>query len=391
MLILVANLGSTSFKFRLYDMGAGDGRMLAKGGYERVTDYDAAIDKCMEELTAAGHLEGGLVAVGFKTVLGRGVSGCVPADDKVIAALDGFKDVAPAHNPPYAAGIRSFARRLPGVKLFALFETAFYQWMPEPATRYAVPKAWHDAGLRRYGFHGASHKFIAERSAELLGRADVAAIAARLYRDGPRPLDGKPLRVISCHLGGSSSITAICNGVAVATSMGLSPQSGLPQNNRVGDLDSMAIPFISRALGLDLETIEAELSRSSGLLGLSGGVGNDMRDIYAAAAAGNADAHLALDVFVHEIRRYIGSYWIQMGGCDALVFTAGIGENGDMIRARVCAGLEDLGLLLDESKNAIAKGVEAELSAPSSKVRVFTIPANEESVVAREVHRQLNG
>lgn len=390
MLILVANLGSTSFKFRLFHMDGTNERLLAKGGYERVTDYDAAIDQCMEELRAGGHLSGALDAVGFKTVLGRDLSGCVPADDRAIAALEGFKDVAPAHNPPYALGIQSFSRRLPEVKLFALFETAFYQWVPEAATRYAVPKAWHEAGLRRYGFHGASHKFIAERSAELMDRQDVAAVAARLYRDGPQPVDGKPLRVISCHLGGSSSVTGILNGVAIGTSMGLSPQSGLPQNNRVGDLDSMAIPFLSRALGLDLPAIETQLSKESGLLGLSGGVGNDIRDIYAAAAQGNADAQLALDVFVHEIRRWIGAYWIQMGGCDALVFTAGIGENGDVIRRRVCSDLGELGLVLDESKNQNSKAVEAELTGPGSKVRVFTIPANEELVVAREVYRQIS-
>ncbi|MFM7180304.1 MAG: acetate/propionate family kinase [Verrucomicrobiales bacterium] len=389
MLILVANLGSTSFKFRLFHMDGTEERMLAKGGYERVTDYDAAIDQCMQELQAGGHLSGKLDAVGFKTVLGRELSGCVPADEKAIAALDGFKDIAPAHNPPYARGIESFRRRLPEVRLFALFETAFYQWVPDEATRYAVPKAWHEAGLRRYGFHGASHKFIAERSAELLGRADVAGIAARLYCDGPRAPEGKPLRVISCHLGGSSSVTGILNGVAIGTSMGLSPQSGLPQNNRVGDLDSMAIPFLTRALGLDLAEIEKQLSKDSGLLGLSGGVGNDIRDIYAAAAAGNSDAVTALSVFVHEIRRWIGAYWIQMGGCDALVFTAGIGENGDVIRARVCDGLSELGLVLDAGKNTTSKGIEAELTAAGSRTRIFTIPANEELVVAREVFRQV--
>ena len=191
MLILVANLGSTSFKFRLYHMDGADGRMVAKGGYERVTDYGAAIDQCVAELKAGGHLSGELDAVGFKTVLGRGVSGCVPADGKVIAALEGFADVAPAHNPPYAQGIRIFAKQMPGVKLFALFETAFYQWVPEAASRYAVPKAWHEAGLRRYGFHGASHKFIGERSAVLLGRQDVADVACNLYKNGPQPVAGQ--------------------------------------------------------------------------------------------------------------------------------------------------------------------------------------------------------
>ena len=389
MLILIANLGSTSFKFRLYEMDGTSECMLAKGGYERVTDYAAAIGQCVTELRAGGHLSGELDAVGFKTVLGRGVSGCVPADEKVIAALEGFRDVAPAHNPPYAQGIRIFSEQMPGVKLYALFETAFYQWVPEAASRYAVPKKWHDAGLRRYGFHGASHKFIGERSATLMGRDDVAEVACNLYKNGPQPITGKPLRVISCHLGGSSSVTGILNGSAIGTSMGFSPQSGLPQNNRVGDLDSMALPFIARTLGLSIDEMERQLSKESGLLGLSDGAGNDMRDIHSAAHSGNSDAQLALDVFIHEIRRWIGAFWIQMGGCDALVFTAGIGENGDTIRRDVCAGLEGLGLVLDQEKNATTRATETELTGPGSTTRIFTIPANEELVVAREVFRQL--
>ena len=171
--------------------------------------------------------------------------------------------------------------------------------------------------------------------------------------------------------------------------MGFSPQSGLPQNNRVGDLDSMALPFIARSLGLTLDEMERQLTKESGLLGLSGGAGNDMRDIYSAANAGNPDAQLALDVFIHEIRRWIGGFWIQMGGCDALVFTAGIGENGDLIRERVCAGLDGMGLVLDTAKNSTTKAVEAELTGAGSTTRIFTIPANEELVVAREVYRQM--
>ena len=389
MHILVANLGSTSFKFRLFRMEGTEETMLAKGGYERVTDHGAAIDQGLAELRAGGHLQGDLDAVGFKTVLGRNLSGCVPADQRVIEALEGFQDVAPAHNPPYAHGIRIFREKMPGVPLFALFETAFYQWVPEAATRYAVPKAWLEAGVRRYGFHGASHKFIAERSAELMDRPDVAAVARDLYRHGPRPVEGPPLRVISCHLGGSSSVTGIRDGVAVGTSMGLSPQSGLPQNNRVGDLDSMAIPFVARTLGLGLDQIEKQMSKEGGLLGLSGGAGNDIRDLYAAIDVGNAEAALALDVFVHEIRRWIGAFLVQMGGCEALVFTAGIGENGRLVRERVCAGLTELGIALDPERNAAQGATEGEITAPGSRTRIFVIPANEELVVAREVRRQL--
>jgi len=394
MNILVANLGSTSFKFRLFRFdGAGTPALLAKGGYERVTDYGQAIDDCLGELQSAGHVRSSadLHGVGFKTVLGKNLTGCLRADTdgRVIAALDGFKEIAPAHNPPYALGLARFREKLPGVPLVALFETAFYQWMPDAATRYAVPQAWHDAGVRRYGFHGASHKFAAERSAELLGRTDIADRVRSLYQSGPTPLaaGAKPLRVISCHLGGSSSVTGIRNGVAIGTSMGLSPQSGLPQNNRVGDLDSAAVPFAMKTLGLSLAEAERQLTKESGLLGLSG-VGNDLRDIRAAAAQGNTRAQLALDVFVHSTRHWIGAFLLELGGCEALVFTAGIGENNPDLRAAICAGLEEFGLVIDPANNAaVIRGAEGEISAADSRAKIFVIPANEELVVARETLR----
>jgi acetate kinase len=392
MNILVANLGSTSFKFRLFRFdGTGGASLLAKGGYERVSDYGKAIDDCLGELKAAGHARtpADLHGVGFKTVLGRNLTGCVRADTdgRVIAALDGFKEIAPAHNPPYALGIRRFQEKLHGVPLVALFETAFYQWIPEAAARYAVPEAWHAAGVRRYGFHGASHKFVAERSAELLGRTDIADRVRQLYQAGPTPVAaGKPpVRVISCHLGGSSSVTGIRDGVAIGTSMGLSPQSGLPQNNRVGDLDSAAVPFVMKTLGLSLADVERQMTKESGLLGLSG-VGNDLRDIRAAALAGNARAQLALDVFVHSTRHWIGAFLLELGGCDALVFTAGIGENNPELRAAICANLGDLGIRVDDVKNGALRG-EGEISAAGARTRIFVIPANEELVVARETLR----
>jgi acetate kinase len=390
--ILVANLGSTSFKFRLFRFdGTGGAALLAKGGYERVADHGRAIDDCLAELRAAGHLGSGanLAAVGFKTVLGRDLTGCVAADDRTIAALDGFADLAPAHNPPYAAGIRRFREKLPTVPLVALFETAFYQWVPAAAARYAVPESWHQAGIRRHGFHGASHKFVAERSAELLGRADVADRVRHLYQAGPTPLPAgrSPLRVISCHLGGSSSITGIRDGLAVGTSMGLSPQSGLPQNNRVGDLDSAAVPFAAKALRLSLAEVGRQLTEESGLLGLSG-VSNDLRDIAAAAARGHARAQLAVDVFVHSARHWIGAFLLELGGCEALVFTAGIGENSPAIRAAICAGLEEFGVTLDAAKNTSLRG-EGDIAAANSRARILVIPANEELVVARETARWL--
>src|SRR5215510_6335914 len=241
MKILVANLGSTSLKWRLFDFSNGGERLLHKGGFERVADYPKAIGDCLEQLKEAGHIqrERDLAAVGFKTIMARGVNGCVRLDENVLKAMEAFNGIAPAHNPPYITGIRLFAQQMPEVPLVGLFETAFYQWAPEAATRYAVPEAWHQAGVRRWGFHGASHKFIAERSAELLGRKDVADRARQLYvNHGASPVGAPDLRVISCHLGGSSSISAIRNGVAIDNSLGLSPQSGLPHNNRVGDLDA---------------------------------------------------------------------------------------------------------------------------------------------------------
>lgn len=391
MLILVANLGSTSFKYRLFRMDENGGEVVAKGGYERVTDYSAVIDDALATLMSDGVIGSpdDIDAVGFKTVLGRNLSGCVMADQRVIDALEGFSAVAPAHNPPYAAGIRQFAKSLPKARLVALFETAFYQWTSEASAHYAIPKSWRDIGIRRYGFHGASHKFVAERSAGLCGREDVAAIARRLYLDGPQPVSGKPFRVVSCHLGGSSSVTGIRNGVAIGTSMGFSPQSGLPQNNRVGDLDSGAIPYAMRTLGIPFEEAERQLVKESGLLGLSG-VSNDIRDIKRAAAEGNPAAKLAIDHLVHSIRHWIGAFMIELGGIDALVFTAGIGENGDDVRAAVCEGLETFGVRIDSARNGACKAVEADISSADSSARIFVIPANEELVLAREVFRKLS-
>ena len=389
MKILVANLGSTSFKYRLLEMDDTNAAELASGGYERVTDYTECIEDMLENLVGNGNISSAeeLDAVGFKTVLGKDLSGCVEADDSVLAALDGFKEVAPAHNPAYAEGIRCFREKLPNVKRVALFETAFFQWVAPGASEYAIPKAWRELGIRRYGFHGASHKFVAERSAELLENEVVADRARRLYVDGPVQYDGPNLRVLSCHLGGSSSVVGIHNGVAIGSSMGFSPQSGLPQNNRVGDLDSMAIPYVSKMLGLSVEDAEHQLTKESGLLGLSG-ISNDVRDISEKAQDGNANAKLALDVLVDSIRHWAGSFFFKMGSAEAIVFTAGIGENRTDLRAAVCAGLEDLGVQIDPSANeSIVRGKEGIISTPDSRIQVLVIPANEELVIAREVYR----
>ena len=379
-------------KYRLFDFSGGDGELLTRGGLERVSDHAEAIGQVLGELRAGDWIasEDDLAAVGFKAIMAEGRTGCLELTSEVIDSMEACNNIAPAHNPPYIRGIRLFAEKMPSVPLVGLFETAFYQWAPEASTRYAVPQSWHDAGVRRWGFHGASHKFIAERSAELLGREDVAQRARNLYvDDAGSPVDGPPLRVISCHLGGSSSITGILNGAAIGNSMGLSPQSGLPQNNRVGDLDSMAVLHMMRRDGLSIDDIENALCNEGGLKGLSGGH-NDIRDIVSAADSGNAQAKLALDVYVHSARHWLGAYLAQLNGLDALVFTAGIGENRAGIRAAICADLDQLGIRLDAEKNAAAQAGETVISADDSPAKVMIIPTNEELVVAREVKRYLD-
>ncbi len=391
MKILVANIGSTSLKWRLFDFSNNPERLLHKGGFERVTDYPKAIEDCLAELKKAGAIEdeSELTAVGFKTVLAKDVTGCVRLDDRVLKAMADYNGLAPAHNPPYITGIKLFAQRMPKTPLLGLFETAFYQFAPSAMMRYAVPGAWHEAGVRRFGFHGASHKFIAERSAELLGRNDVAERARRLYVDGGKTkIIGSPVRVISCHLGGSSSVTGILNGAAIGTSMGMSPQSGLPQNNRVGDLDAEAIPYAVKTFGITVEEAQRQLSKESGLKGLSG-ISNDIREVQDAAAKGNAAARTAIDVFVASARHWIGSYFLELNGADAIVFTAGIGENRAELREAICANLDQLGIVLDSAKNNSTKAREGVISAANSRVKVMVIPTNEELVVAREVKRFL--
>ncbi len=388
MKVLVANLGSTSFKYRLFDMSTE--KQLARGGVERigstssrcnveigdyrgememaVPHHGVAVRACVQQLTEPEHgclsSAAEISAIGFKAVHGGRLAGVFRIDNAVLTAMEEVSSVAPAHNPPYLAAMRQLAETVPDIPLVAAFETDFHLTIPEARRRYALPKAWADAlPIRKWGFHGASHRFIATRSAELLGRAD--------------------LRVISCHLGGSSSLTAIHSGKSVATTMGMSPQTGLPQNNRVGDLDPFCLPMLMQHTGMNLEEMLKSLSTEAGLLGLSGGVSGDIRDLESAAASGNADAQLALNVYVAEIRRQLGSMLVALGGLDALVFTGGIGENGANIRAVVCDGLSELGISLDDLKNRSLKG-EVRLDAADSRAQIWIIPTNEELIVARQ-------
>jgi acetate kinase len=391
MKILVANIGSTSLKWRLFDCSDDGETLLHKGGLERVADYAAAIEACLAQLKDAKAIgsERDLAAVGFKTVIARNLNGCARLDDRAVEAMEAAAGLAPAHNPAYIAGIRLFARRMPGTPLIGLFETAFCQYAPEAARRYAVPESWRAAGVERWGFHGASHKFIAERSAELLGRPDVAERARQLYvNHAGSPVQGPNLRVVSCHLGGSSSVTGILNGVGIGNSMGLTPQSGLPHNNRVGDLDAFAIGYMLRTTGASLDELEQQLCREAGLKGLSGGL-SDVRDLTEQAAAGHGGARLALEVLAHECRRWIGGFLVELNGLDALVFTAGIGENQPALRAAICARLDRLGIRLDPEANERLRAREGVISAADAPVKVLVIPTNEELVVAREVRRHL--
>ena len=369
MLVLVANLGSTSFKFKLLDMSK-NGEEVARGGYERIgqpgspyPNHGAVIDVILKELAHKPD------AIGFKAVHGGPISGAVRVTDEVIAIQQQFADIAPAHNPPYIAAMKAFAEKLPGTPQVAAFETAFHQTIPLARQAYAVPVEWITKhGIRRYGFHGASHHYIATRVAELVGK-------------------DKSRRVISCHLGGSSSITAIESGKSVATSMGLTPQTGLPQNNRVGDFDTFALQRLLK-LGMSVDDVLKKLGKESGLLGLSG-VSNDMRDIEKAAAEGNENARLALDAFVESARGYIGNYLVALGGCDVLVFTGGIGENGAAIREAICRNLEWAGISLDHAKNQV-RGKETKISGVESNTEIWIVPTNEELIVARQTAAVLN-
>jgi len=257
---------------------------------------------------------------------------------------------------------------LPMTPQVAAFETGFHQTIPEARRTYGIPYEWtSEWGVRRYGFHGASHEYIAVRTSELFDRPG--------------------LRVISCHLGGSSSICAIEGGQSVANSFDTTAQSGLPHNNRVGDFDAFALNLLLRRTGLALDEIFAKLSKEGGLLGISG-VSNDMRDLEEAAAAGNDRAKLAIDVWVESVRHYIGAYLAAMNGADVIVFTGGIGENGCALRRRVCGGFDYAGVKLDEQRNKV-RGREATISADDSRIKVMTIPTNEELIVARHTKRVL--
>ncbi len=387
MLVLVANLGSTSFKYRLFNMN--DETTLARGGVERigeiesrstvsigdwsdtrqcpVPDHGVAVKACLEQLTDPQHgvlqTASDVAAIGFKAVHGGRLSGVFRVDDDVLAAMAEMNAAAPAHNPPYIAAMQTMRQQIEGIPLVAAFETDFHRTIPEARKIYAIPAQWTESmHIKKWGFHGASHRYIATRAAELLGRTDA--------------------RIISCHLGGSSSLTAIRDGASVMTTMGMTPQTGLPQNNRVGDFDPFALPLIIARTGKTLDEVLAEMSSKGGLLGISGKSG-DMRDLEAAAAAGDQRCQLAIDVYNEEIRRHLGGMIVALGGVDAIVFTGGIGEKSAATRHQVCRDLEELGIVVDPARNAAVAG-EATFHGQASRVQLWVIPTNEELIVARQ-------
>jgi len=371
MKCLIPNIGSTSFKFRVLDMPSET--CLAQGRIERIgqpggecADYPAAIHKCISEIAGAGKPLAGLSeigAVGFKAVHAGPLNAPQLIDDEFLAAMEEFCFFAPAHNPPYIAAIKAFRQVLPGVPLVAVMEPFPYRFMDEESTTYAVPYEWRSTyGIRRYGFHGASHRAANEHTSAALSRSD--------------------LRHISCHLGGSSSVTAFRSGVAIDTSFGTSPQSGLPQCNRVGDIDAFAVLHMMKKLKLDPDQMATLLGSKSGLAGISGTSG-DIRDLTEAAARGESCSQLALDVFVSAIRHYLGAFMLELGGVDAITFSGGIGENSVDIRAAVLRDLSGFGIELDQARNKSING-EGVISPDSSRVKVLVVPANEEVIVARE-------
>ncbi len=357
MNLLIPNLGSTSLKYQILEMPSE--KLLGKGRFERVEDYREAI----------GQIRTGGVrvdAVAFKAVHGGWkYRGTHLIDDGVLAALAEFLPAAPAHNAIYLAAIQAFRESMPDTPLVAALEPEFHATIPDYAGLYGVPERWRADGVRKYGFHGASHQYIAERAAELLGRQT---------------------RLVSCHLGGSSSMCAIDRGRSVDTTMGFSPQSGLENATRHGDLDVFAVLFMMERHGWTCDQVRGQLAKGGGLAGLSGVAGGDVRDLERAAAQGDVRAAEALQVFVYQVKKTIGAYAAAMGGLDALAFTGGIGENSARLRAACCQGLEFLGISLDTEANQHGGG---DRLVSNGKVAVLALATNEELMVARRAYRLL--
>jgi acetate kinase len=389
--IIAINAGSSSLKFQLFEMPQEE--VITKGLIERIglkdsiftitangeklqqtldiPDHEVAVKMLLEKLTSLGIIDSldEIEGIGHRVVHGgEEFNDSVLITDEVLQKIEGLSELAPLHNPANVTGIKAFKRVLPNVPAVAVFDTAFHQTMPESSFLYSLPYEYYQKyGIRKYGFHGTSHKYVSQRAAEILGR----------------PLE--QLRLISCHLGNGASIAAIQGGKSIDTSMGFTPLAGVTMGTRSGNIDPALIPFIMEKTGKTAEEVLEILNKKSGMLAISG-FSSDLRDIEIQASQGNQRAQLALDVFSNRIHKYIGSYAARMNGVDAIIFTAGIGENSDVIRENVLRGLEFMGVYWDPALNKI-RGKEAFISYPHSPVKVMVIPTNEEVMIARDVVR----
>ena len=393
MNVLIINAGSSSLKYQL--MNPETGAVSAKGLCERIyidgrLTHNANGKKVVKDIPMPTHSEAieavlailvdpvdGVIkstdeidAVGHRVLHGgmEFFDSCI-IDDAVIAAIEKCIPLGPLHNPANLMGIRACQAVMPKTPQVAVFDTAFHMTMPPVAYRYAIPTEYYkNDSIRRYGFHGTSHKYVTKRAIELMGTKDI--------------------KLVNCHLGNGSSLSAVKDGKCQDTSMGLTPLAGVPMGTRSGDLDPAVVQFVMNKYGMSADECLNMLNKKSGVLALSG-ISSDFRDIEGEAEKGNADCQLALDKFAYEVRKYIGSYAAALGGLDCLVFTAGVGENSASMRARICSGLEFLGVKLDPEKNN-TRGKEAIISADDSKVTVWVIPTNEELMIAQDTAELVN-
>ncbi|OAS88782.1 MULTISPECIES: acetate kinase [Metabacillus] len=389
--VIAINAGSSSLKFQLFEMPSET--VLTKGLVERIgindsvftisvngenqkevtdiPDHAVAVKILLSKLTDLGiigsldEIEG----IGHRVVHGGEIfNDSALITDETLQQIENLSELAPLHNPANVVGIKAFKEVLPNVNAVAVFDTAFHQTMPEQSFLYSLPYEYYENfGIRKYGFHGTSHKYVSERAAEILGR----------------PVEH--LRLISCHLGNGASIAAIEGGKSIDTSMGFTPLAGVAMGTRSGNIDPALLPFIMEKTGKSADEVLDILNKKSGILGVSG-LSSDLRDITQAANEGNDRAKIALEVFASRIHKYIGSYAARMSGVDAIIFTAGIGENSTEIRERVLKGLEFMGVYWDPALNKV-RGEEAYISYPHSPVKVLVIPTNEEVMIARDVQR----
>lgn len=398
MKILVLNCGSSSVKYKLIDTD--NDRTLAEGGVEKIglndgflkfkradgtkaitelglTDHKGAVQAILNNLTdpKEGCIESysEIDAVGHRVVHGaEKFNTSVLITDEVIQQVKDCYDLAPLHNPANITGIEAISALMPEVPQVGVFDTAFHQTMPAKSFMYALPyKFYKEDGVRRYGFHGTSHRYVSQRAAEFLG------------------LDLTKLKMVTCHVGNGGSITAVLNGKSVDTSMGLTPTEGLMMGTRVGDVDPGALTFLMLKHGYSADDIQKIINKESGVAGVSE-ISSDMREIEAAVNAGNERAKLALDMYEQRILKYVGAYAAEMGGLDVIVFTGGVGENQTGVRENVCAPLAFMGVEIDKELNARTRGTETEISTPASRVKVVVIPTDEELMIARDTQDIVN-